>query len=72
MSDNDAAQLVLGPLAMQHNTQTEHDPRQPWCGKDKQTQEAELDVWMTPSPDVDEGAAEGASQEHDGKKRREA
>lgn len=63
MSDDDSAKLVLGPLSMQHDAQTNHDPRQPRGGKGEQAQEAEHCIGMTSAPDIDQGAAKGGAEE---------
>lgn len=50
-------------MAVEHDTKTDHDERQPWCAKIKHAQKAEHCVWMPPAPDVYEGATECCAEE---------
>lgn len=57
-----SAQLILGPVTMQNDAQTNHDPRQEGSAEDEHAQETELNVRVTTTPDVDEGAAEDGAE----------
>lgn len=72
VSDHNATELILGPLTVQDDAQSQHDPWQPGSAKDKQAEEAELGIGVASGPDVDEGAAQGAPQESDGQQRGQA
>jgi len=63
MSNNNAADLILGHAPMQHQTKGHQHPRQVRRRKHQQPQEAQPRLRVAPRPDIDQGAAQSRAEE---------
>lgn len=69
--NGDPAQLVLGPVTMQHDVECDQYPWQPGSSEGQQSEEAESHVRIPSAPDVYQCRTEGSAQERLAEERRD-